>query len=129
MASTGGKLPGFDPDSGNFDVFIERFELYITNNDVSDAKKLHLFLSAIGEKAYVTLRSLLLPGTPSTSTYKNVVTALQKHYTPTHSVVSERYHFDQKKQEPQESVSDLVAWLKKSAASCDFGSFLEQSAS
>ncbi|XP_077516678.1 uncharacterized protein LOC144127560 [Amblyomma americanum] len=126
MASTGGKLPEFDPDSGNLDVFIERFELHITANDVSDAKKLHLFLSAIGEKGYVTLRSLLLPGTPSTSTYKNVVTELQKHYTPTRSVVSERYHFNQKKQGPQESVTDFVVRLKKSAASCDFSSFLEQ---
>ncbi|KAH7968191.1 hypothetical protein HPB52_006449 [Rhipicephalus sanguineus] len=42
-------------------------------NEVAGAKKLLLFLSAIGEEAYVTLWSLLLPMTPSTSSYQEVV--------------------------------------------------------
>ncbi|XP_037561282.1 uncharacterized protein LOC119440448 [Dermacentor silvarum] len=127
MATVVGKLLEFDSNSGSLDVFVERFELYTSANEVAEAKKLHLFLSAIGEEAYVTLRSLLLPKTPSTATYKEVVAALQKHYSPRRSVVSERYHFNQRKQAPQESVTDFVVQLKKLAASCDFGSFLEQS--
>nr|XP_037286032.1 uncharacterized protein K02A2.6-like [Rhipicephalus microplus] len=80
------KLPEFAPGSGSFDVFVERFELYTTVNEIAEAKKQHLFLSAIGEEAYVTLRSLLLPKTPSTSSYPEVVSALKKHYSPRRSV-------------------------------------------
>lgn len=107
------KLPEFAPGSGSFDVFVERFELYTTVNEIAEAKKLHLFLSAIGEEAYVTLRSLLLPKTPSTSSYPEVVSALKKHYSPRRSVVSERYHFNQRKQASQETVAEFVVQLKK----------------
>ncbi|KAL1474033.1 hypothetical protein MTO96_038291 [Rhipicephalus appendiculatus] len=87
MAMAFSKLPEFAPGSGSFDVFVERFELYTTVNEIAEAKKLHLFLGAIGEEAYVTLRSLLLPKTPSTSSYEEVVSALKKHYSPRRSVV------------------------------------------
>lgn len=120
------KLPEFAPGSGSFDVFVERFELYTTVNEIAEAKKLHLFLSAIGEEAYVTLRSLLLPKTPSTSSYPEVVFALKEHYSPRRSVVSERYHFNQRKQASQETVAEFVVQLKKLASLCDFGAFLEQ---
>ncbi|KAL1428586.1 hypothetical protein MTO96_002948 [Rhipicephalus appendiculatus] len=76
------KLPEFAPSSGSFDVFVERFELYATVNEIAEAKKPHLFLSAIGDEAYVTIPSLLLRRTPSTSSYQEVVSALKKHYSP-----------------------------------------------
>nr|XP_037288714.1 uncharacterized protein LOC119181564 [Rhipicephalus microplus] len=120
------KLPEFAPGSGSFDVFVERFELYPTVNEIAEAKKLHPFLSAIGEEAYETLRSLLLPKTPSTSSYPEVMSALKKHYSPRRSVVSERYHFNQRKQASQETVAEFVVQLKKLASLCDFGAFLEQ---
>ncbi|KAH7949396.1 hypothetical protein HPB49_009305 [Dermacentor silvarum] len=73
MATAVGKLPVFDSNSGSLNVFVERFELHATANVVAEAKKLHLFLSAIGEEAYVMLRSLLLPKAPSTATCNEVV--------------------------------------------------------
>ncbi|KAH8028349.1 hypothetical protein HPB51_016172 [Rhipicephalus microplus] len=88
------KLPEFAPGSGSFDVFAERFELYSTVNEIAEAKKLHLFLSAIGEEAYVTLRSLLLPKTPSTSSYPEVVPALKKHYSPRRTGVADACHLE-----------------------------------
>ncbi|KAL1472150.1 hypothetical protein MTO96_039506 [Rhipicephalus appendiculatus] len=126
MAMAFSKLPAFAPSSSSFDVFVERLELYTTVNEIAEAKKLHLFLGAIGKEAYVTLRSLLLPKTPSTSSYQEVVSALKKHYYPRRSVVSERYHFNQRKQAPQETVAEYVVQLKKLASLCDFGAFLEQ---
>ncbi|KAL1468096.1 hypothetical protein MTO96_041703 [Rhipicephalus appendiculatus] len=102
MAMAFSKLPEFAPGSGSFDILVERFELYSSVNEIADAKKLHLFLSTIGEEAYVTLRSLLLPKTPSTSSYQEVVSALKKHYSLRRSVP------------------------KKLPSLCDFGGFLEQ---
>lgn len=121
-----GKLPEFDPDGDNCDVFFERFECFAAANDIAEDKKLQVLLTSIGEKAYVTLRSLLLPKTPTQETYDVVIATLKKHYTPKCSVVTERYRFNQRNQEPHESISDFIVGLKKLAATCEFGTFLEQ---
>lgn len=61
MITTIGKLAEFCPDSGNIDVYLERFELFATANGIDASKKLQVFLTILGEKAYVTLGKLLLP--------------------------------------------------------------------
>ncbi|KAH7942108.1 hypothetical protein HPB49_020591 [Dermacentor silvarum] len=91
-----GKLPEFVPDAGNCDVFFERFECFIAANDIADDKKLQVLLMSIGEKAYVTLRSLLLPKTLTQETC-DVNTTLKKHYIQKNSVVTERHRFNQRK--------------------------------
>ncbi|KAL1479901.1 hypothetical protein MTO96_051491 [Rhipicephalus appendiculatus] len=98
MATTFGKLPEFCPDSGNIDVYLERFELFAKANGIDAGKKLEIFLTIIGEKAYVTLRSLLLPKTPTEVKYADAKKALQQHYAPKRSVVTEPYHFYRRNQ-------------------------------
>ncbi|XP_077548577.1 uncharacterized protein LOC144161886 [Haemaphysalis longicornis] len=125
ITSNFGKLPEFQPDSGNIYFYLERFELFVTANDIPEEKKLQLLLTAIGEKVYVTLHSLLLPKTPSKVTFEEAISVLKKHYAPKSSVVTERYRFNQRKQEAHESVTEFVVELKKLAATCEFGAFLE----
>nr|XP_037288959.1 uncharacterized protein LOC119181819 [Rhipicephalus microplus] len=126
MATTVGKLPEFQQEDGNFEVYLERFEVFAAANDIAEDKKLPIFLPAIGEKAYVTLRSLLLPKTPAKTSFTEVVDVLKKHYAPKRSVVTERYRFHQRKQEPHETVADFIVELKKLAATCEFGAFLTE---
>lgn len=123
-SKTVGTLPEFQPDSGNFEVYLERFELFAAANDIAAEKKLQVFLTAIGETAYVTLRSLLLPKTPAKASYVEAVSVLKKHYTPKRSLVAERYRFNQRQQAPHESVADFIVELKKLASTCEFGNFL-----
>ncbi|KAH7938495.1 hypothetical protein HPB49_024636 [Dermacentor silvarum] len=59
MTTTLGSLAEFFPDSGNIDL--GRFCLYATANKVDASGKSQVFLTVLGEKAYATLRSLLLP--------------------------------------------------------------------
>ena len=125
-STTVGKIPEFCPDSGDIDVYLERFELYAAANDVAKGKKLLILLTVLGEKAYVTLRSLLLPKTPTEAGYDEAVAVLRKHYAPKRSVVTERYRFHRRDQGPEESISDFVVALKTLAATCAFGTFLEE---
>ncbi|KAL1442926.1 hypothetical protein MTO96_046185 [Rhipicephalus appendiculatus] len=69
---TPGKLPVLDPDGGKCDVFFERFECFVAAKDIIEDKQLQELLTYIGDKAYVMLRSLLLPNTP-TQTYDGVI--------------------------------------------------------
>lgn len=126
MATTYGKLPEFCPDSGNIDVYLERFELFAKANGIDDGKKLEVFLTMIGEKAYVTLRSLLLPKTPTEVKYEDAKKVLQQHYALKRSVVTERYHFYRRNQESNETIAQFLVELKRLAATCSFGNFLQE---
>ncbi|XP_075741709.1 uncharacterized protein LOC142792083 [Rhipicephalus microplus] len=126
MATIVGKLPEFQQEDGNFEVYLKRFEVFAAANDIAEDKKLPIFLTAIGEKAYVTLRSLLLPKTPAKTSFTEVVDVLKKHYAPKRSVVTERYRFHQRKQEPPETVADFIVELKELVATCEFGAFLTE---
>ncbi|XP_040069657.1 uncharacterized protein LOC120842585 [Ixodes scapularis] len=126
MTATIGKPPEFQADSGNFEIYLERFELFVAANDIAEEKKLQVFLTAIGEKAYTVLRSLLLPKTPNKVSYQEAVSILQKHYAPRRSLVTERFRFNRRNQGPHETVTDFAVELKKLAATCEFGAFLEE---
>ncbi|KAH7970215.1 hypothetical protein HPB49_001123 [Dermacentor silvarum] len=115
-----GKLPEFDPDSGNCDVFFEYLECFFAANDTAEDKKLQVLLTSIGEKAHVTLRSLLWPKTPTQETYDVVMTTLKKLHTPKSSVVTEGHCFNQRKQKQSGNMNDCIVGLKKLAATCEF---------
>lgn len=79
------RIPEFQPYSGNFDVYLETFELFASANDIAVDKELRVFLTAIGEKVCVTLRSLLLP--KMATQVHEAVTGMKKHYAPKRSLV------------------------------------------
>ncbi|XP_029848024.2 uncharacterized protein LOC115330335 [Ixodes scapularis] len=125
MTSSLGKLAEFWPDIGNIDVYLESFELFSSANGIDASKKLPVFLTVLGEKAYETLHSLLLPKTPTEVKYEDAAKVLEQHYAPKRSVVTERYHFYRRHQEPRESIAQFIVALKTLASTCSFGNFLE----
>lgn len=129
MANSGGilvHLPEFSPEKGDFEVYVQRFEAFATANKIDKETKQQVFLTLIGEAAFITLQNLLFPKTPVEASYEDVVETLRSHYTPKRSVVVERYKFYRRDQRPGEGISDFVVELKKMAATCNFGTFLEE---
>ncbi|KAL1416406.1 hypothetical protein MTO96_027969 [Rhipicephalus appendiculatus] len=122
-----GRLAEFSPDTGSIEVYIERFEVFASANNIDELKKAQVFLTVLGEKAYVTLRSLLLPKSPADSKYADITKVLREHYAPWRSIVTERYRFHRRDQGQSETIGEFVVELKKLAATCEFGSFLEES--
>lgn len=84
-----GHLPEFSPEKGNFEVYVERFEVFATANKIDETAKLQVFLTLIGEAAFITLRNLLFPKSPAEAQYDEVVKTLKKHYAPKRPVVVE----------------------------------------
>ncbi|KAL1443077.1 hypothetical protein MTO96_046121 [Rhipicephalus appendiculatus] len=85
-----GRLAEFSPDTESIEVYIERFEVFPSANNIDELKKAQVFLTVLGEKAYVTLRSLLLPKSPADSKYADITKVLREHYAPRRSIVTER---------------------------------------
>ncbi|KAH7975031.1 hypothetical protein HPB49_022910 [Dermacentor silvarum] len=126
MATTLGKLLEFCPDTGNIDVYVERFELFAKATEIDARKKLEIFLTVLGVKAYVTLRSLLLPKMPTEATYEDAPKVLQQHYASKRFVVTERYHFYRRNQDSSETIALFLLELKRLAATCSFETFLQE---
>lgn len=126
MAATLARLEEFNPEGGNFDVYLERFELFAAVNGIADDRKRQLFLATIGNDAYLTLRRLLSPKTPIEASFEEAASVLRNHYSPRRSVVSQRCRFGQRKQKPNETITDFIVAIKKIAAECEFGGFLQE---
>ena len=58
-----GRMDEFRPDNESIDAYLERIDLYFKANfdEMSDAKKVSIFLSVLGGKTYSILRDLLAP--------------------------------------------------------------------
>lgn len=109
----------------DFESYVERFEHYIRATQVSDDLKVSAFVTAIGKQAYRTLKNLLAPVKPEAKTYDELVRALKGHYSPKPLVIAERFRFNRRSQQENEPVAMFALELKRLAASCEFGQFLD----
>jgi len=119
-----GKLEEFDAKNDTITVYIERAELFMDANNIPAEKRVLTLLSLIGKETYDTLRNLLAPSNPRTTAWEDIVSTLKTHFEPKPLVIAERFVFNRRQQETDESVADYVAALRKLSIHCDFGTFL-----
>ncbi|KAL3188437.1 hypothetical protein MRX96_003416 [Rhipicephalus microplus] len=120
------QLLKFSPEKGDFDIYMQHFEAFVTANKIGKETKQQVFLTLIRKAAFIMLQNLLFPKTPVKARYEDVVKTLRNYYTPKSSVIVERYKFYRRDQCPGEGISDFVVELKQMAATCNFRTFLEE---
>ena len=59
-----GNLQEFNPDNETIVVYLERMQMFFEVNNVEDAKRVPVLLTAIGAKNYSLLCDLVSPATP-----------------------------------------------------------------
>lgn len=121
-----GRLSEFHPTTGNLEVYIERFEAFARVNNFDEQRKTDVFITVLGDEAYMTLRNLVFPDTPEKKTYQHIREVLFKHYKPKRSIVTERYNFHKRIQGRQEPIDDFTVELKSLATNCAFAAFLSE---
>ncbi|XP_037564991.1 uncharacterized protein LOC119444705 [Dermacentor silvarum] len=120
-----GKLDEYDEKEQNFESYLERFEYFVTANDIKEEKKLAVFFSVIGPRTYQVLKILVVPAVPGDKSFEEVTVLLKKHYRPSCSVLAERFKYNRRAQEEQESIEDFIVSLNHLTRKCDFGLFLQ----
>ena len=101
-------------------------ELFFTANGVEEAKQVPIFLNCIGGTTYGLQRSLVAPAMPKDKSMRDLAAILKAHFEPKHLVIAERFHFHKRNQNSGESVAEYVAELRRMAARCSFGNYLEE---
>ncbi|XP_049268434.1 uncharacterized protein LOC125757180 [Rhipicephalus sanguineus] len=124
--ATLGRFDQFMEDGDeDFQSYVERFDHFLKPSQVSDDLKVSVFITAIGKKAYKTLKTLLEPEKPENKTYAQLVQTLKEQYVPKTSVIAERFKFNRCFQQDGQAVTAFAVELKRLATSCDFGTFLD----
>ena len=62
----------------------------MANGITEDVKKVAVFLTVIGDKAYALLRNLLAPIKPATKSYSELVKVMKNHLKPKPLIIAER---------------------------------------
>lgn len=128
MAATGtiGQMTEFNPSNETVTAYLERFQLFVTANGISDDKKVPTLLTVVGATQYALIRGLVSPALPKDKTFDELVTLLKKHFDPQPIVIAERFHFYQRNQKSGETITNYLASLRKLASTCAFGEFLSE---
>ena len=114
------KIEPFDTQLETFARYIQRVEIQFAATDVAAAKQKYVFLNSLSRKHYTLLANLVSPADPDTKSFEELVETLSKHFQPKSSIISERYSFHCRCQEPDESLPDFVASLTKLIVRCDY---------
>uniref|UniRef100_A0A8D8WUW2 Retrotransposon gag domain-containing protein n=1 Tax=Cacopsylla melanoneura TaxID=428564 RepID=A0A8D8WUW2_9HEMI len=101
-------------------AWLQQFEVYCTLNDIPAAKKVLLFISYLGTEPYKILRELCLPSAPNEKTFAQLKTILTDFVAPAPNFLMQRYHFRDRRQQPEESLQEYVKELKKLSEFCMF---------
>ncbi len=109
-----------------FDVYIERLNCLFEARDTEETKKGVIFLSIVGADAYSIIRNLTAPELPSKLAYVEIVRLLTNYFKPKINVVAQRFKFHKRNQQSGESVQCYMNGLRKLAAACAYGDFLDQ---
>ena len=124
--ATVGKLGEFVVECESLTAYVERAELYFAANKIEERRKVPVFLSVLGSKTYSVLRDLLAPAKPKDKEFSELVDILVRHFEPRPIVIAERFRFHKRDQKPGESITVFLSKLRRLAAFCSFGTFLEE---
>ena len=119
-----GKLDEFKVGSESIRTYIEQVELFFEANEIPEQKQVAVFLSVVGSTTYTLLRDLLAPTKPQEKSLSELFKTLEQHYEPKPLVIAQRFYFYRRNQKQSESIAEYVAELRKAAALCEFGEFL-----
>ena len=79
----------------------------------------------MGEKAYKLMCSLISPAKPNDKSFGQLVKAMRGHLCPPPSEIVQRYKFNSRIWQDEESVAVYVSELRALAQYCNFGEMLE----
>lgn len=121
-----GKIEPFDLFSGQWSTYVRRIEQFMLLNEIKSELKVATLVTLVGERTYNLMCDLCSPATPESKTYDQLVTILKDHLEPQRSEIAERQTFRERRQAPNESITEFLQNLKHLSMHCNFGHNLEE---
>ena len=118
-------LGEFNPTREDWTSYAECLELYFTVNDITDRKQQAILLSVCGAETYRLIRDLVAPPKHTEKTFADLIKIVKNHQQPTPSTIVQRFYFNTRIQEMEETVSEFVAGLRRLSECCQFAATLD----
>ena len=111
----------FEASIEDWTHYSERLSHNLTANGITDsAKKKAILLTFVGPATYKQLCSLVSPAKVDDKWYQQLVEALQNFHSPKSSEIVQRYNFNSRYRQPEESMSVFVSELCGLAQFCKY---------
>ena len=121
-----GRVESFDPATDDWSTYVERLEHYFIANDITmEAKHHSTLLTVAGPEVYSLACNLVAPDKPGDKSYDDLVALIKKHYSPTPSIIIQRYKFHTRVRNQGESIANFVVDLHNTAKHCEFNDALD----
>ena len=121
-----GHVGEFDRDTDDWKSYIEQMDCFFDANGIDkDDRKRAILLSSCGSQTYRLLRSLVSSVKPDTKPYKEIVKILNDYFSPEPSITLQRYKFNSKSREKDQSVASFAADLRQISEYCNFADKLK----
>ena len=89
-----GKIEEFNSAKETWDSYVERLDLYLLANDITDVgKKRAVFLTVVGPSTYELIRNLVAPEKSVNVAYGELLAKVKAHHTPVPSLIVQRFKF------------------------------------
>jgi len=112
----------FDFKPTSWQVWIKRFERYISVaglTEKSNKEKVDLLCYTMGNKAEDILNQVL-PNVTGDTTFKEVKEAFDGYFAPKKNIIFERFKFNSRVQQADESVDSFITALHKLTETCEY---------
>ncbi|XP_055910727.1 uncharacterized protein K02A2.6-like [Eupeodes corollae] len=126
MTNITGPFNQFNEAEEEWENYIERFELFVTANNIKTDNKVSTLLACVGPKMYNLLKTLSSPETLVSKSYEAIVKLIREHLNPAPYFLSEQMKFSKRDQQVGESIAEYVVDLRKLATHCKFGTNLNE---
>ena len=96
------------------------YEVATELDNASGKRRAAVFLACIGSAAHSVFRSFKFDSEEDTSNVSKIIEAFNRYCIGETNITYERYVFNQRTQQPGETIEDYVADLRKLANTCQF---------
>ncbi|XP_039757383.1 uncharacterized protein K02A2.6-like [Pararge aegeria] len=121
-----GKIEPFDLTSKQWPAYIRRVKQFIVLNEIRDELQVPMLITVVGEATYALMCDLCAPDHPENKSFDTLTELVTNHLEPQRSEIAERHVFRQRRQRPDESLTEYLQHLKHLAVTCNFGTRLEE---
>ena len=104
---------------------MERFEFFVTTNEVPDATKKCLFLSSVGPECFQKIKSQVKPQTLADRTFAQIVAAGEAIYKQQLTVIGRRNLFMGRNRKSSETVAQYALALRELCGDCEYPAVIQ----
>ncbi|KAF2887659.1 hypothetical protein ILUMI_18514, partial [Ignelater luminosus] len=122
-----GSLRSFHETKEDINGYLLRLEHYLKVSNVESTYRVSVLLATVDLKLVSLLQDLCSPVEVDEKTYQELTDILVNHLKPARLIIDERFKFNARVHQQEESISEFVVALKHLAKTCNFGTFSKDS--